>query len=240
MKKILILTLTGILCLSLTSCIDFLEEITINEDGSGSYYIEMNMEKAMDKLAAMMPEDKQAEMREKGFLKEDDKAELDSLAQVVREQYGVESFEYKTEGLSVQFSFDFENINQAYQTMNTVFGNSEEDGSSKLGGMGGSYMSMEQKGKKVLFSRYAPAKEPKVSEEGDEDGESEKMEAMLMNFLEGGTYESVIKFPSKVKVSGNKYASLSDDKKTVTIRASLTDLMENNNIGDFNAKYKIK
>lgn len=238
MKKILILALTGILCLSLTSCIDFLEEITINKDGSGSYYLELNMEKAMEKLAAMMPEEKQAEMKEKGFLKEDDKRELDSLAQVVREQYGVESFEYKAEGLNVQFSFDFENINQAYQTMNTVFGNSDEEGSSKLGGMGGSYMSMEQKGKKVLFSRYSPKKEETVSDEDDE--ESEKMEAMFMNFMEGGTYESVINFPSKVKVSGNKYASLSDDKKTVIIRASLTDLMENNDIGDFNAKYKIK
>jgi hypothetical protein len=238
MKKHFLIALLAILCLSLTSCIDFLEEITINKDGSGSYFMEINMEKAMEKLAAMMPQDKQAEMKEKGFLKEEDIREIDSLSQVLQEKIGVQNFQFKNEDLALHFSFDFDNIHQAYEAMETMFNQEEGAPGPGLGTIGNSVMHLEQKGRKYLFNRFTPAKVD--SDDRGEEDTMENMEAMMGPMLEGGTYESIIHFPAKVKVSGNKQASLSKDKKTVIIRTDLKELFDNQNVADFKASYKVK
>lgn len=238
MKKHFLIALLAILSLSLTSCIDFLEEMTINKDGSGSYFMEINMEKAMEKLAAMMPEDKRAEMKDKGFLKEDDVREIDSLSQVLKENIGVQNFQFKNEGLAIQFSFDFDNISQAYEAMETMYNQEEGAPAPGLGNMGNSVMNLEQNGRKYIFNRFTPEKG-----DSDDTGEEDPMDnigAMMGSMMEGGTYESIIHFPSKVKVSGNKQASLSKDKKTVIIRTDLKELLENQNVGDFKASYKVK
>lgn len=238
MKKHFLLTLLAVVCLSLTSCIDFLEEITINKDGSGSFFMEMNMEKAMEKLAAMMPEDKQAEMKEKGLLKEDDVHEMDSLSQVINGRAGINNFKFKNEGLIVQFSFDFDNIEQAYGAMETMFNNEGEPAGPGIGNITNSEMRIEQNGKKSLFNRLTS--EEAIAETSEEEDPMDNMGAMMESMMEGGTYESIIHFPSKVKISGNKAASLSDDKKTVIIRADLQELLNDQTVGDFKAKYKVK
>ena len=243
MKKHIILILTALICLTCSSCMDLLEEITLNKDGSGTYFMEMDMAKMMEKVAAMMPEEKRAEMAEKGFMKDDDLKELDSMVTVMNAIDGINNYAYQTEGFKVSFSFDFDDLNTFSQAMNQFYSqNNSMPGPPGMKGLGQSSMSIEQKGNKYTFNRAA-LEEAEASDDEKSSEEKEKMEKMMGMFgtmMEGGTYTSIINFPGKAKVSGNKYATLSKDKKTMTIKADIAEMMENPDLPYFGAKYKVK
>ena len=238
MKKFIVLAL-GLLLF--TSC-KLKEEITFNENGSGTYNLVvdmsgmMSMAKGMDKSADSTKTKKEPIVKDSIFKLSDLLIEKkDSIAKLSKEER--ESLE-KLKDLSVKihmdetkgememaYVFSFKNPKDLDNIMNKL---SEVDKLSKKGKsnpmdeMGDAFPKTEVRYKfnKRSFQRIST----KVKSEEDEKEETEKKDNKLEQFSQMFQFELVYHFPRRIKSINYKDALLSSDGKTVHINVPLSKL----------------
>ena len=233
MKRIFIYLLSTCL-LSMMSCLDIEEEITINTDGSGMYEVRMDMTEAVKMIMAMAPDS----VKEEGMTEDDilqamadsqgATGEMQAAIDALNEKDGISNASQSLEGGVFTMSYNFRD----FTTLTSALKDNGEGGAiDNPFGMTQPVFS----GKKGLFSRSQSSEEP--AEQDEEMAQAMEMMEMMMG---DATYTTIYNFPGKIKKSTNKEASYSNGNKTITVKAKFLDLLDDPSILDNTIKYKKK
>lgn len=259
MKKILF-TLFLAATMTFTSCINILEEMFLNKDGSGRYAMTIDMSALMEastremlksfaqEEGAEMPADDAPPMETDTLIMLKDlpanmRGELsrpDFYDKVSMKMVASESKEIMKMTFALDFD-DADDIDYFLKNLDKFFA-SANDEDSPLGAMGGSSGGMLGSMLPSVGQDYRlfdigkkilkRYKAPAPAENAEED---ENM-AMMKMFMAGAEYTTVYHFPGKVKSATNANAQV--DGKTVTIKGDLLEMIEGK--ADMSTEVKFK
>lgn len=262
MKK-LIFTLCIASSFLFTGCINVLEELFLNKDGSGQYVLSIDMSAMMN---AQMRDMLKGMGEEQGIEtpEETEPIEQDTLikfSDVPAEQRGeisrpdfydkvsmkMKASESKEE-MIMSFILDFdkaEDINYFLQNMDKFFASTDEGGDNPLGALGGGGSDNPMSGLipasgtdskvfNITKKMLTRFKAPKPAEDLSQDENF----AMLQMMLATAEYKTVYHFPGAVKSVSNSNATISG--KDVTLTSSLVDVMTGEGNLDMEVKFKKK
>lgn len=261
MKK-LIFTLFIASTFTFTGCINILEEMFLNKDGSGKYAITIDMSALMEESTRQML--KSFAQEEGAEIPEDDNeepTEVDSLfrmSELPSEARGnlsrpefydkvsmkIEASESK-EVMKIGFILDFDNaddIDYFLKNMDKLMASAEteENPLGEMGGAGGGMFGgmMPAAGQdyRVFDIGKKLLTRHKAPAPTEKTAEEDEGMAMMKMFMAGAEYNTVYHFPGKVKSATNPNAKV--DGKTVTITGSLLDMMEGK--ADMSTEVKFK
>ena len=248
MKK----SLYGLLVCSLllfTGCIDIVEELFLNKDGSGKYSIRMDMSALMadgglkSMMEGMMEGDSVSAKPDQP-MEQDTIMYMSDAPDSIRQRFVHPELmdrmnmrivmSEKQEKMLFSFNFDFNKVSEINDFLEDM--DKMQGGNDKMGALsGGSGLLPSVNGaqkifahKKCLFNRYPAPK--------NDDSVSEEDMAMAKMMFQGATYKTIYHFPGKVKKVSNKNAVI--DGKTVTLETSLADIMDKKADLDMEVKFK--
>ncbi|UIR57502.1 hypothetical protein LZQ00_06700 [Sphingobacterium sp. SRCM116780] len=197
-------------CTLFTSCFDFIEEINLKTDGSGTIKATLNLSKSSTKVASLMK------------LKSVNGIQIPSKEKIKKETEDMIRILKNTEGISqVQHSLDFNNyiatvscnfasvraLNSFSKALATHF-------KSSLG----TNNSYAYDTKTRVFSRsytYAPA----INKEFSRISEADK------KFFNDAFYTQIIRFDQTVKAQQHAAGKISSSAKAVLLKLKATDLI---------------
>lgn len=200
--------------IAFTGCFEMVEEVNHNsKTGDGNYKFVMDMSgmKMMFEMAAAMDTTGQMNMDTLSALSKEFVTKVDGLSGIsnVKEVSDLENFKFGV-------SFDYKSL----AALNVAAGQLFEDGQISSGG-GEAFF----KGKKKKFERLDAKGFGGMMDQmmgGMGGGEAEEME-MASQFLKDVSYTMIYTFDKKVKKMSNSQATLSGDKKTVTLKYFMFD-----------------
>ena len=236
------------LAITVASCV-FTEEITIKNDGSGSYAFKMDMSKmmaAMDEMGAendsikKEPQKIDSVMYFKDILSE----KKDSVANLSKEeQEMLKSLEdlkirlqmdEEKQQMNMDFLFDFKNVTELKNMNDRVSKAQEMSDKKKQQNNFQSNTDVEYLFANNTFSRKVTLKE--LSKEELEEYEKNIKQASSM--FDESTYRIIYHFENKIKSVSIEGAKISDDKKTLTIEMPMDTIMKNPFLLNFEVKLK--
>jgi hypothetical protein len=206
MRKIINALLFAASIFTMTACFDITEDITINKDGSGTYISTTDASKLTEQLSML------AAMDTTGALMPKLKYSLDSSFSANFGQYasikGVSNVKIDTsKEFTYKVTLDFKNI----ETLNAVINvDKKEEGQKNL----------------YAWSKGKLTRKDSGAGMGDMAMEDEQQKEMAKSMLKDMKYKIIYRLPKKVSGMTNKTATLSSDKKTVTLECSLLDIMD--------------
>lgn len=209
----LLWSLVAAAALLLTSCLDIVEEVTLNKDGSGKYKMSMDMSEMMQMMMTYMPDSIKETMDEKDMMDSlatmSNSQEMDSVVEVLEAIEGISNAENKMEGFVMIISYDFANI----ESLNLA--SSQGAFTAKQGIKPASYT-----WKKGRFGRTYN----KADLAGDE--ETEEAMAMAKMMMQDATFTTLYNFPGKVKKFSNEDAQLENGKRTLRLETSFGEILD--------------
>ncbi len=197
--------LAAVSLLSLTGCFDITEEITVNKDGSGQYMNKIDASKLADQLKMLAAFDTTGEMIPKL------KYSLDSSFASIWDSYknikGISNVKIDTSKEYVYIvTMNYANVD----ALNTALSKDKSVGEQKLYSW--------EKGK--ITRQDIPLNL------NDMKSDDEQQKEMMKSFLGDMKYRIIFNLPGNVKDISNKAATLSENKKTVTLEATLLDVTD--------------
>ena len=235
----------------LTSC-TFTESITINDNGTGKFSVDMDgsslMAMAGDQMSQQMGAEAKKEIDSSFTFKQLFEAKKDSIAklspEIQKELKKLENFVVNTKMSSEKKEFlmtlssDFKNVNEMQDILQTlsVLQQLEKGGnaSSHFGsnfGNNNSKLSYTYDGKK--FSRKAVIDTKKGAEKAKDSAPD-----MSKMIFASSNYILKYHFPKRIKKVSNPNALFSEDRKTITIQYPFTDYMENPDKLNFDVEFE--
>lgn len=235
-----------ILAISLTSCFDLKEEVTINSDGSGSFIqtIDMGNNPMMQMALNMQSDSAKNElngMNKMDSTMEETKAKLSQVKGISNVKTAS-----STEGLKFTIMYDFADIDALNRAINAA--KDDKEGEVKM-------MTKQYSFKKGEFTRAnsfsmgnsnMDMSELMGGEKGDGDaGQSEEekaqMKQMMQMFFGSANYTYIVHVPNKIKSYSNKAnTTVSEDEKTLTMTIPFLDLMNDEKKVDVGNSVKFK
>jgi len=231
---------------SLTSCV-FTEELTISNDGSGTYAFKMDMSEMLESVKDMSNKDsvKEPEVLDTiVFFKDILEEKKDSISKLSKEEKillnGLEDLKLHMQVdeengiMLMDFVMDFKNISELKDMQNKIAkaqalsDGKEQDNSLK------SKADVEYSFDDKTFRRSVIMKD--LSEEKLQ--EVERSIQQSSSFLEGTMYRVIYHFESEIDNVSFKGAVISDDQKTMKIEVPLDSVMKNPKWLDFEVKLK--
>lgn len=235
---------------TLTSC-TFTENITINENGTGKFSVDIDgsalMEMAGDQIGNQMGADAKKEIDSTFTFKQLFEEKKDSIAKLSpeaqKELKKLENFVVTTKMSAEKKQFlmtmktDFKNVNELQDILQTASALQKLEGPAGANPLGNGFgdnkskLSYTYDGKK--FTRKALIDQQKLAQvKKDSAGDMSKMMFASSNY--------VIKynFPKKIKKVSNPNALFSDDRKSITIQYTFTDYMENPEKLNFDVEFE--
>lgn len=209
MKRIIVLLILPAV-VTLQSCIEFEEEINFKKDGSGRYSMTTSMGKMMEMLG-----DLGGDAAGEGGMGDGMAKSFEETMKRLQEVEGVSNVSYKAENHKFTIAYDFKDIatlNKASVINNTA---------NELGGqiVSGNAYTWTSKG-------LERAGLPKKSKKNPLEKESKENLEMAKVMMEGASYSTKYTFEQPIKKMSNKSAVLSDDRKSVTLKISLLDMID--------------
>ena len=249
MKKYFKYVLAVAISIFFVSCYEVNEEININADGSGTYVTKMDMSGLIDMMQTFAGEE---ELKKDGLDKVYDttiqfKNMLDSAKNMTAEQKELMKdgkmkmqMNIKEKIFKMDMDFHYKDLNSLQLLMNGKGGNgaSMTNAFKNLFGKGGEE---EQPGapkgpdmsdiasiydvtiKNGLIEKKVNAAKYKEFMDRPEMAQVKQLSGSGMEIL----YTTTIKLPRAAKKADNPIIKLSDDKKTVTMKYNLLELLEN-------------
>ncbi len=247
MKKIF-LSLTIIVGVVLTGCLDTVEELTITNNGSGTYQTTMDMSGVFDMLQMFAAMDTSSDQKIKNFTDKDFDSTIqlgafaDTASDLTNEQKQLFknaevriTIKQTEKKFALIMNFPFSNTTQLDELMKL-------SGGGKALGMLGKKMTGEnisenetegalpspasvfdmQIGRGLLERKLNETKLAAIKNNDKFKNLSDAKDAMGSM-----TFKTIIHLPSPVKKLAGEKAELSADKKTVTISSTLMDVFEN-------------
>lgn len=249
MKKVRFLLVT-LFCFLLVSCYEVTEDININADGSGTYITNMDMGQLLELMQSFAGEE---DLAKEGLDRPIDttilmSSVLDSAKDVTPEQKaamkdGKLAFKMniKDKLFKLNTSFPYKNLNNLQLLMSTgkggagltdvfknMFGGGKDEEKSKPldapvdPGMGDFSDIFDVTVKDGLISKKVNAAKFKALTSRPEMEQLKQLNSSGMEVL----YTTTIHLPRPVKKAENPLIKLSDDKKTVTMRYNMLQLLD--------------
>ncbi|WP_338791220.1 hypothetical protein V9L05_01720 [Bernardetia sp. Wsw4-3y2] len=239
------LAIVAILAISLTSCFDLKEEVTINKDGSGSFIQTIDLgNNPMIQMALNMQSDSaksaNKEMNKMDSTLEETKAKLSKVKGISNIKTAA-----STEGMKFTVMYDFEDVDALNRAINAS--KEEKEGEVKI-------MQKQYSFKKGEFTRansfsmgdngmdmseIMGGKKDDDKEQTEE--EKAQMKQMMQMFFGGANYTYIVHVPNQVKSYSNKSnTTVSEDKKTLTMTIPFLDLMQEDKKVDIGNSVKFK
>jgi hypothetical protein len=209
MKKVFIIILPVLFLLS--SCIEIVEEITVNADGSGKASVYMDLG-SLASLASSLGGN-----YIKGTMLDSLKKLPETAAGLLKNVKGLSNIIPVTNKKGMySLSFNFTNAKQLNTALYKMLG-------VKKSFLGPNYLKITKH--KIKKKNYAPVLRLFVKKYKDQLSD--------IGLLKLIAYKSVINLPSAVKGCSNKKSTLSVDKKTVEYKCTLEELLTTStNIGN--------
>jgi hypothetical protein len=250
----LIRTLIVILtCIFLNSCIELKEDVAINADGSGQFSTTTDLAQMIDMMEAMGGEEFEKKKDEKVdtliYLKSlvDTAKKLNASQKAVLRKGDVHvKMDMGKKIFFIRLKCPFANMNELQTLsdaitsggfdMGKLIDNTMDKNSDDKGGSGGF--------EKLLSVYNYKAKDGSISRTVNQEKYKKlASDPELADIKEGAgmgieiAQTSVYKLPRPVKSTGNKKATLSSDKKTVTLKANLMDVFAAPELLAFSIEY---
>lgn len=228
MKKYILL-LFATASLLTTSCIDIIEKIHFNKDGSGhmTYTLDMSQLKSFTESMKDENDENDSKNDKKGDEKisksfEQYKTSLSSINGISNVQFDDKKADEK---YIFEIDFDFKNydaLNDAMTSLKKSKNSMEKSvtyisGTAKKITRSGSFFNLSDK---------------------NDDKESKNENPMLQNMLKDSKYRMIYTFDKTIKKVSNDKAVVSENKKEMTIEYSLVEMMKDDN--DLSAIIKLK
>lgn len=249
---IAIIIIVGIL----TSC-TFTEKIYVNEDGSGSYSLDMDLgqimqytknlskslgedEKTVDEIAAQLPKKMDTiinftEMvendKEYNTLSADQKEFIQSLKGSTMHL----RLDEKKDEMLMSFLVDFKKISDLKDMQNKVSNAAKltnKDQTGMLGSLPNTNQTVYEYSNNTFSRSVIKLKQTKAQQE-----EIEKSMQQMAMFLAGSEYRMEYHFPKAIKSTTAQNASFSEDRKTLFISHPFSSILENESLIDFEVKF---
>jgi hypothetical protein len=215
MKKSFYLLFLLAVSVSLTSCFEIREEVTVKPDGSGTITMTLDLSESKYNLASFM---RAGEVQgEKIPTQAEIEQQLNELKQTLQNMPGLSNIQQKQDFENFVFSFssNFSNIKYLNQAINTFVKKVNENVSPPIGLVDNFYFSNN------TFQRYFQYPIDTVSEE-----DYKKLGSMERFMLETARLVQIYRFEQPVKSLTNTRAQLSPSKKSVKIEHKLADLVK--------------
>jgi hypothetical protein len=235
---------------TLTSC-TFTENITINDNGTGKFSVDMDgsslMAMAGDQMSQQMGAEAKKEIDSSFTFKQLFEAKKDSIAklspEIQKELKKLENFVVNTKMSSEKKEFlmtlstDFKNVNEMQDILQTLSTLQKLEGGAATSPFGSNFgnnnskLSYTYDGKK--FSRKAVIDTKKGAEKAKDSAPD-----MSKMIFASSNYILKYHFPKKIKKVSNPNALFSEDRKTITIQYPFTDYMENPDKLNFDVEFE--
>lgn len=259
MRKIKIL-IPFFLLLFFTSCFDTIEEFTLNEDGSGSYAMKMDLFRMVEMIGDRAGKDGLSdnkdfeEVKDSSFLFKDYIAKANLLTAEEKDLFREGRFDMhmnmQKEQMYFNYSFPFKKSSDLVKIYN---------GSPKALEAIAQQLPKEEDEQKTSGLSLPKAGAGNASFKGGEffDLTNEKgvfakkarVEAMKKYLEEDSTFKmmlpmlgsayaiTIVHLPRPAKNVNHPYAKLSEDKRTVTLKFPISDYFERPEVMDFKIEY---
>ncbi len=203
-----------VVLLSLTSCFDVIDEISLNNDGSGDFKLIINMSKSKTRIASVMlldslngvkiPSESEVKMR------------IDEWVVYLKNSQGISNVKQTSDFNEYIFtlSFQFHSVEDINRLISNIsFKNGKRPDAFNL------RYSYDPKTR--VFSRYfVPNATDRVN--------FEKMEKDDQTLFSEGVYTSISRFQQEVNECSNKNAKISKSGNAVMLRTNLADIVKGN------------
>lgn len=247
MKKFL-WCLACLCILVFTSCLEMVEEVFLNQDGSGKYMITMDMSELFSdpmmkslieeaaKEEANTAADEELEMDSTMYFRDMPQyAELNQEEQALIKDVVINMMASESkEKMIIEMVFPFQHIDDFAKMGEAMSKMTEEGGTGAAGLM--NTPGMGSQGAQFVLNKRTLSRLP-MPDTKELMGQDENMEMMKM-FFESATYTTIYHLPGKVKNTDIPNARV--EGKTVTIENNLLDLIEGKIKIDGDIKFKKK
>lgn len=230
-----------ILAFTFVSC-QFTETMVINEDGSGTMRVEVNLNEMMAFGGGAMADSTIVKMDTIVSMKQFLEEKKDSISQLsVTEQQKLKKLENfnihikmdsETSEMVYDISTNFKDISEANDILNgleqasNLMPNPDANTEIKKEEESPELIGVKYSFKKGVFKRDAYIKDERMHQQQVDS--MKQAEA----FMGGSNYELNYTFPKKIKKTSNPEATFSEDKKTVKIEAPFIEYFKNPDLLD--------
>ncbi len=239
MKKLIYLPLIA-LFLSLTSCINVIEELFLKKDGTGTYTITMDMSSIMEGggIRSLMQMSGEEISDTDNPFSGDEPVEMDTIMHMsdapdsVRMAFGNDELLNKIkihqeiseakEIMKTTFTIDFDKLAEVEEFLNNLDKLQGASDNPMAGGGGGLLPSGNGKLKLFDLTKRTLTRLPGAKADQPELGEEEL--GMMKMMMADASYKTIYHLPGKVKAATMENAVV--DGKTVTIEYSMMDALE--------------
>lgn len=261
MKKFLLfISFTLLTAFLLIGCLDSQEDVTIKDDGSGVYKNSVDMSGLFDMLqmAAMMDTSANSQLKQLSDKNVDSTFSLgsfaDSSSKLTAEEKALLkngtvhlNINQQNKVFKIDMTYPFKKVEDLQkilelQKSSKGFNPFKQAGENPaLAGLGGDSegdMGSPLDGIDIIYKNGLIERkvDPKKADSTKKNGANSQLQNMG-EMLDGVTFSTVIHLPRAVKSSSGEKISLSDDKKTVRMKYSLSDMMKNPKSLEFKVQY---
>lgn len=210
LKSLLLLIVAAFCSFLLTGCFDFIEDININNDGSGTIKATLNLSKSSTKVASLMK------------LKSIQGIEIPSQEKIQSQTETMIAILKKTDGISnITYSLDFTKyiatVSCSFSSVKALNAFSEAIASHFKTSIEG-VNSYAYNTKTGVFTRSFTAPS-KLNKEYTKISETDK------KYFDNAFYTQIIRFDKTIKSQENKSAKISTSSKSVLLKLKATDIV---------------
>jgi hypothetical protein len=243
-------------CVFFASCLEINEEVQINDNGSGQVSTTMDMAQLIDMMQAMGGEEFEKKKDEKIDSTILMKSIIDTAKNLTAEQKALLrngkmriKMDMAKKEFNINMQYPFSNLEQLQKLNNTIGSSGAGFGNAMKGAMGGGQQGAEHGSESPemdqllgifdynisngLIKKSVNKEKLKKLQDNPKMAEMKQASDMGIEVLYNVTY----KLPRPAKSVDNAKAKLSDDKKTVTIRANLMEIFTNPDQFAFTIQY---
>lgn len=199
------------LIFTLSSCIEIIDDLTLNADGSGTFKYNVNLSSSKVKVNSILALDSLDGKRVPSL--EEIKQRIDKIAQELRAQPGITQVVVDADysDFILRLSFDFTSLNALQDGVKAVI--RLESGDKPLNQMDHEWVSFDEN----TLRRSIP--QLKVTQ-------SKQLDDADRELLKKGSYTAITRFGKEIESFSNEQAMLSKNLKAVLLRTDPYSLMQ--------------
>lgn len=201
----------------MTSCIEIVDDLQLNEDGSGTLKYNINLSASKVKLNSYLALDSLDGKKVPSI--SEISAKLDGWLEELKEQKGIRSATLESD--FTQFIFrlkvDFDQVSDLENGIKAIIRKHDEKGNVK--------------GLEHIWLSYAENQLVRKSPNAYEN-RARKLKPDEIDLLKQGSYTSIIRFPKEISESTNPNAKISKNRMAVMVRQNAYQLILNHDLLD--------
>lgn len=205
------------LIFTLSSCIEIIDDLTLNADGSGTFKYNVNLSSSKVKVNSILALDSLDGKKVPSL--EEIKRRIDKIAQELRAQPGITQVVVDADytDFILRLSFDFTSLNALQDGVKAVI--RLESGDKPLNQMDHEWVSFDEN----TLRRSIP--QLKVTQ-------SKQLDDADRELLKKGSYTAITRFGKEIESYSNEQAMLSKNLKAVLLRTDPYSLMQDPSLLD--------